>query len=71
VIYDLKRIFLGFTFVGLVIEVDRIDIEITAVSGEGNLLGNLLCAIAGLLDPQTSFLTILQNLLDALNNILG
>ncbi|QLD88454.1 hypothetical protein HWV07_05165 [Natronomonas salina] len=36
---------------GLQIETETIAIDITAVAGPGNLLGNLLCAVAGLLDP--------------------
>jgi hypothetical protein len=37
---------------------------VTAVPGAGNLLGNLLCAVAGLLDPNTF-------LADFLNQLLG
>ncbi|MFB4313799.1 hypothetical protein [Actinomadura sp. 21ATH] len=29
---------------------DRVVLDITAVSGPGKLLGNLLCALVGLLD---------------------
>ena len=36
--------------------------------GEGNLLGNLLCSITGLLDPQTAGVS---NLAAALNAILA
>jgi hypothetical protein len=39
---------------GLVIRTNRINLRIDAVPGEGNLLGNLLCAITGILDPQTA-----------------
>ena len=38
---------------GLQVDVARITVDITAVSGPGNLLGNLLCALAGALDPTT------------------
>ena len=41
---------LDLDLLGLVIHLDRIVLDITAVPGAGNLLGNLLCAIAGLLD---------------------
>ena len=44
-----------------------IVLDITAVSGSGNLLGNLLCAVAHLLDSNAS-VTALANLL---NSILG
>jgi len=42
---------LDLDLLGLVIHLDRIVLDITAEAGPGNLLGNLLCAIAGLLDP--------------------
>lgn len=35
---------------GLVIDLNRVVLDITAGSGPGNLLGNLLCAVTGLLD---------------------
>jgi hypothetical protein len=46
---DVGPIFLDL--LGLQVDVSQIVIDITAVAGEGNLLGNLLCAVAGLLDP--------------------
>lgn len=36
---------------GLQVSLSQITLDITAVAGPGNLLGNLLCAVAGLLDP--------------------
>lgn len=36
---------------GLQLETNTIELDLTAVAGAGNLLGNLLCAVAGLLDP--------------------
>lgn len=35
---------------GLVIDLNEVQLDITAVPGAGNLLGNLVCAVAGLLD---------------------
>ena len=49
---------------GLVVDLAPIHLDVTAVPGAGNLLGNLLCAVAGLLDPN-SFLA------DFLNQLLG
>lgn len=46
---DIGEIFLDL--LGLQVETSVIEIDITAVAGPGNLLGNLLCAVAGLLDP--------------------
>jgi hypothetical protein len=49
------------------IHLDEIVLDITAVSGTGNLLGNLLCAIAGLLDANN----LGQQLVNLLNRLLG
>ena len=35
---------------GLVLDTNQIVVTLNAVSGAGNLLGNLLCSVAGLLD---------------------
>jgi hypothetical protein len=42
---------LTLDLLGLNIDLSRVILDITAVSGAGNLLGNLLCAVTGLLDP--------------------
>jgi hypothetical protein len=44
---------LDLNLLGLQVHLDRVVLDITAQSGPGNLLGNLLCAIAGLLDGNT------------------
>ena len=49
-ILDLDLGPLHLDLLGLVIDLDEIHLDITAVPGAGNLLGNLLCAVAGLLD---------------------
>ena len=41
---------LDLNLLGLQVHLDTVHLNITAVPGPGNLLGNLLCAIAGLLD---------------------
>ena len=43
---------INLDLLGLVVRTNRINLRIDAVPGPGNLLGNLLCAITGLLDPQ-------------------
>jgi hypothetical protein len=46
-----------------------VHLNITAVPGAGNLLGNLLCAVAGLLDgpsPLNAVVALLNQLLGAL-----
>jgi hypothetical protein len=42
---------ISLDLLGLTVELSRILLDVDAVPGEGNLLGNLLCAIANLLNP--------------------
>jgi hypothetical protein len=49
-ILDLTLGPLDLNLLGLAVHLDRVHLNITAVPGAGNLLGNLLCAVAGLLD---------------------
>ena len=64
---------LDLDLLGLQVHLDKVVLDITAVPGAGNLLGNLLCAVAGLLDggPLAGLLgqlnSLLQQILDALN----
>jgi len=55
---------------GLMVHLDRVVLDITAQSGPGNLLGNLLCAVAHLLDGGNVNLNILANLLNQILAIL-
>ena len=41
---------LDLNLLGLLVHLDQVHLTITAQSGPGNLLGNLLCAVAHLLD---------------------
>ncbi|TDD90416.1 hypothetical protein E1293_03270 [Actinomadura darangshiensis] len=61
---------LDLNLLGLKVHLDRVVLDITAISGPGNLLGNLLCAIAGILDG-TGDLALLPGLLAQLNALLG
>jgi hypothetical protein len=54
---------------GLQIHLDKVVLDITAQSGEGKLLGNLLCAVAGLLDGGSS--SALTRLLNQILGVLG
>jgi hypothetical protein len=57
---------------GLVVEIpDPIVLDIYAERGPGKLLGNLLCAIVGLLDGPTDGGGVLGNLLNQINNLLN
>src|SRR5690242_710828 len=46
---------LHVNLLGLVIDLNQVVLTITAVPGAGNLLGNLLCSLANLLNGGTSF----------------
>jgi hypothetical protein len=68
---------LNLDLLGLTVDLSRIILDINAVPGAGNLLGNLLCAVAGLLDPSSGLLTLIENLgqlldlLGQINDLLG
>ena len=55
---------------GLVVHLDPVHLNITAQQGPGNLLGNLLCAVAHLLDGNGAG-NALQQLVNRLNQILA
>jgi hypothetical protein len=56
---------------GLVVRTNLINVRIDAVPGAGNLLGNLLCGITGILDPTTTASTPLSQLAQILNALLA
>jgi hypothetical protein len=63
---------LDLNLLGLMVHLNRVVLDITAQSGPGNLLGNLLCAVAHLLDSNagaTGLAAVLNNLLRALGII--
>jgi len=60
---------LHLDLLGLVIDLNQVNLNITAQQG-GGLLGDLLCAVANLLN-NTNLSSLLQQLVDALNGILG
>jgi hypothetical protein len=59
---------LDLNLLGLRIQLNRVVLDITAQRGPGNLLGNLLCAIAGLLNGPTPNL---QQIAARLNRLIG
>jgi hypothetical protein len=61
---DLGPIFLDV--LGLQVDLSEVVLDITAQAGPGNLLGNLLCAVAGLLDNPTGLANLLNQILAAL-----
>ena len=61
---------LDLNVLGLRVQLNQVDLDITGVPGAGNLLGNLLCGVAGLLDAPS--LPALNDIIaDLLNLILG
>ena len=62
---------LNLNLLGLVVTLNQVVLNITAVSGAGNLLGNLLCAVANLLNNTgTVNLTAVANLLNRILSLL-
>lgn len=62
---------INLDLLGLVVRTNRINLRIDAVPGPGNLLGNLLCGITGILDPDTLGSTPLGQLTQVLNALLA
>jgi hypothetical protein len=70
---DILNLVLGpldLNLLGLEIHLNQVVLDIVAQSGAGNLLGNLLCAVAGLLDGGGALGQIV-NLLNSILAILG
>jgi hypothetical protein len=53
------------------IHLNQVVLNITAVAGAGNLLGNLLCAVANLLNAGGPIQNLLTQLTGLLNQILA
>ena len=65
---------INLNLLGLVVRTNLIQVRIDAVQGPNNLLGNLLCAITGLLNPTGALGQLtgaINNLAAALNAILA
>jgi hypothetical protein len=54
---------LSLTLLGLQVSLNHIVLDITAQPGAGNLLGNLLCSVANLLDNPASLVSTLNQIL--------
>ena len=68
---DILHLTLGplhLNLLGLVVDLSVVHLDITGVTGPGNLLGNLLCAVTGLLDQGLT--GILHNLLGVINKLI-
>ena len=65
---------LHLNLLGLVVDLNRVHLQITGQQGPGNLLGNLLCGVAGLLNngPAGGLTNgLLQGITSLLNQIRG
>lgn len=62
---------LNLNLLGLVIDLAPVSLDVTAVPGGGNLLGNLLCAVAGLLDSPSNPVNVIAGLLNRVLTGLG
>jgi hypothetical protein len=75
-ILDLTLGPLHLDLLGLVVDLNQVHLQITGEQGSGNLLGNLLCSVAGLLDNTGTggsggLSGLLQSLTSLLNQILA
>ena len=61
---------LHLDLLGLVVDLNQVILDVTAVSGTGNLLGNLLCAVTNLLDIPGAIAAI-TNIIGNINSILS
>jgi hypothetical protein len=74
---DVLNLILGplhLDLLGLVVDLNQVVLDIDAESGPGNLLGNLLCAVLGLLDGGGALgqiADLLNRILDVITGILG
>jgi hypothetical protein len=69
---DILNLVLGplhLDLLGLVVDLNQVVLNITAQSGAGNLLGNLLCAVVNLLNGPAALIDAIANLATALNNL--
>jgi hypothetical protein len=72
---DILNLVLGpldLNVLGLEVHLNQVVLDIVAVTGAGNLLGNLLCAVAGLLDgggPLGQIAALLNQILAILNGL--
>lgn len=67
---DILNLVLGplhLDLLGLNVDLNQVVLDITSQTGAGNLVGNLLCAVTGLLDGGTG----LSGLANLLNRVLG
>jgi len=62
---------IDLNLLGLRVRTSRIDLRIEGVPGAGQLLGNLLCGVLGILDPQAATPATPSQLTQVLNALLA
>lgn len=62
---------LNLNLLGLHVHLNQVVLDITAQSGPGNLLGNLVCSLTGLLNGQSLVSSELSGLLNILQQLLN
>jgi hypothetical protein len=62
---------INLNLLGLVVRTNQINVRIDAQRGAGNLLGNLLCGITGILDPAALAGSPLGQIAALLNSLLA
>lgn len=70
-ILDLTLGPLHLNLLGLVVDLNQVHLNITAQQGNGNLLGNLLCAVANLGNNTGNTTNAISNLLNQILGLLG
>ena len=60
---------LSLNLLGLQVDLSQVVLDITAQPGPGNLLGNLLCSVAGLLDSPGGLSRLLNQILGILQGV--
>jgi hypothetical protein len=70
-ILDLTLGPLDLNLLGLRVQLNQVHLQITAISGPGNLLGNLLCGVAGLLNNNTGGVLTSGQITQLLNIVLA
>lgn len=62
---------LNLNLLGLQVHLNQVVLDITAQSGPGNLLGNLLCSVAGLLNQGSALSSDISGLLNIVQQLLN
>ena len=70
-ILDLSIGTINLNLLGLIVQLDPVHLNITAQQGSGNLVGNLLCTVAHLLDNNNGQSSLFGGLLSPIVNLIN